>query len=159
MIGTFDWLADFLISIWHLKKNVDSIWPLHWRHNGRDSVSNHQPHDCLFNRLFRRRSKKISQLRVNGLCVGISPGTGEFPAQMASNAKMFPFDDVTVIWKNVDGSALTPSIWGWYSFPSKNSVCVKYMTLHTSIIRRNYHEQPLDRICLQLLSINQWITF
>ena len=26
-----------------------------WRHNGRDSVSNHQPHDCLLNRLFRRR--------------------------------------------------------------------------------------------------------
>ena len=25
---------------------------LQWRHNGRDSVSNHQPHDCLLNRLF-----------------------------------------------------------------------------------------------------------
>ena len=27
------------------------IWllPLRWRHNGRDSVSNHQPHDCLLN--------------------------------------------------------------------------------------------------------------
>ena len=23
---------------------------LQWRHNGRDSVSNHQPHDCLLNR-------------------------------------------------------------------------------------------------------------
>ena len=33
---------------------------LHWRHNGHDGVSNHQPHDCLLNRLFRRRSKKIS---------------------------------------------------------------------------------------------------
>ena len=32
--------------------------PLRWRHNGRDIVSNHQPHDCLLNRLFRRRSKK-----------------------------------------------------------------------------------------------------
>ena len=27
----------------------------HWRHNGRDGVSNHQPHDCLLNCLFRRR--------------------------------------------------------------------------------------------------------
>ena len=27
--------------------------PLQWRHNGRDGVSNHQPHDCLLNRLFR----------------------------------------------------------------------------------------------------------
>ena len=60
---------------------------LRWRHNGRDTVSNHQPHDCLLNRLFRRRSKKTSKLRVTGLCAGNSPGTGEFPAQMASNAE------------------------------------------------------------------------
>ena len=67
---------------------------LQWRHNGHDSVSNHQPLDCLLDRLFRRRSKKTSKLRVTGLCAGNSPGTGEFPAQMASNAEMFPFDDV-----------------------------------------------------------------
>ena len=28
---------------------------LRWRHNERDCVSNHKPHDCLLNRLFRRR--------------------------------------------------------------------------------------------------------
>ena len=52
-------------------------WALRWRHNGRDSVSNHQPHDCLLNRLFRRRSKKTSKRRVTGLCAGNSPGTGD----------------------------------------------------------------------------------
>ena len=62
---------------------------LQWRHNGRDSVSNHQPHDCLLNRLFRRSSNKTSKLRVTGRCAGISPGTGEFPAQMASCAENF----------------------------------------------------------------------
>ena len=41
----------------------------------------------ILNRLFRRRSKKTSKLRVTGLCAGNSPGTGEFPAQMASNAE------------------------------------------------------------------------
>ena len=51
--------------------------PLQWRHNDHDSVTNHQPHDCLLNRLFRRRSKKASKLRVAGLCAGNSPGTGE----------------------------------------------------------------------------------
>ena len=30
---------------------------------------------------------ETSKLRVTGLCVGNSPGTGEFPAQMASNAE------------------------------------------------------------------------
>ena len=44
--------------------------------------------------LFGCRSKKISKLRVTGLCAGNSPVTGRFPAQMASNAKVFPFDDV-----------------------------------------------------------------
>ena len=69
--------------------------PLRWRINGRDSVSNHQPHDCLLNRLFRRKSEKTSKLRVTGLCAGNSPGTGEFPAQMASNA-----ENVSIWWRH-----------------------------------------------------------
>ena len=60
--------------------------PLQWRHNEHDGVSNHQPRNCLLNRLFRRRSKKISKFGATGLCAGNSPGTGEFPAQRASNA-------------------------------------------------------------------------
>ena len=48
-----------------------------------------EPPDCLVNRLLRRRSKKTSKLRVTGLCVGNSPVTGEFPAQMASNSDFF----------------------------------------------------------------------
>ena len=67
---------------------------LHWRHNRHDSVSNHQPYDYLLNRLFRRRSKKISKLRVTGLCAGNSPETGEFPHKWPVTRKMFPFDDV-----------------------------------------------------------------
>ena len=75
---------------------------LQWRYNGRDGVSNHQPRDCLLNCWFRRRSKKTSKLRVTGLCAGNSPGTGEFPAQMASNAEMFPFDDVIMFNHGLD---------------------------------------------------------
>ena len=41
---------------------------LQWRHSGCDSVSNHQPRDCLLNGLFRRRSKKTSKLRVTSFC-------------------------------------------------------------------------------------------
>ena len=62
---------------------------------GAINVSNHQPHDCLLNRLFRRRSKKTSKLRVTGLCAGNSPGTGEFPAQMASDA-----ENVSIWWRH-----------------------------------------------------------
>ena len=38
--------------------------------------------------------KKTSKLRVTVLCEGNPAKTGEFPVQMASNAEMFPFDDV-----------------------------------------------------------------
>ena len=67
---------------------------LHWRHNGRDSISNHQPRDCLLNRLFRCRSKKTSKLRVTGLCVGNSPGPVNSPHKWPVTRKFFPFDDV-----------------------------------------------------------------
>ena len=56
-------------------------------HNEHDGGSNHQPNDCLLNRLFRRRYKKALKLHVTDLCAGKSPGTDEFPAQMASNAE------------------------------------------------------------------------
>ena len=60
------------------------------------------------------RSKKTSKLCVTDLCAGNSTVTGEFPAQMASNAEMFTFDDVimlvqvmavrqqTIAWANFD---------------------------------------------------------
>ena len=70
---------------------------LRWRHNDHAGVSNHQPHGCLLNSLFRRKSKKTSKLRVTGLCAGNSPGTGEFPAQMASYA-----ENVSIWWRHHD---------------------------------------------------------
>ena len=70
---------------------------LQWRHNERDGISNHQPHDCLLNRLFRRRTKKTSKLRVTGLFAWNSPVTGEFPAQKASNA-----ENASIWWRHHD---------------------------------------------------------
>ena len=46
-VMTSSWLCN--------KSHIKST--LRWRHNGGDSVSNHQPNDCLLNRLFGRRSK------------------------------------------------------------------------------------------------------
>ena len=67
---------------------------LRWRHNDHAGVSNHQPHGCLLNRFFRRRSKKTSKLLVTGLCVGNSPGPVNSPHKGPVTRKMFPFDDV-----------------------------------------------------------------
>ena len=68
---------------------------LRWRHHDREGISNHQLHDCLLNRLFRRRSNKTSKLRVTGLCEGNSPVTGEFPAQRTSNA-----ENISIWWRH-----------------------------------------------------------
>ena len=62
-------------------------------HNEHNGVSNHLPHNCLLNCLFRRRSKKTSKLRITGLCEGNSPVTSEFPAQKASNV-----ENVSISW-------------------------------------------------------------
>ena len=83
----------------------EPISSLQWRHN--DGVSNHQPHDCLLKRLFRRRSKKTSKLRVTGLCEGNSPVTGEFPARRASNA-----ENVSIWWSHHDSDKIP---WKWLS--------------------------------------------
>ena len=85
---------------------------LQWRHNERDGVSNYLRLDCLF----RRRSKKTPKLRATILCKGESTGDRWFPSQRASNAEMFPFDDVIMV------------------MPSDNGTCKK--DLHLNIAKR-----------------------
>ena len=80
----------------HLSKTLG------WRHNGHDSVSNHQPYDCLISRLFRRRWKKTSKPHVTGLCAGNSPGT----AQMASNA-----ENVSIWWRHHGFDQIYAALW------------------------------------------------
>ena len=96
---------------------VPEILPLLCRHNERDDVSNHQPHDCLLIRSCRPRSKKTLNLRVTGLCAGNSPVTGEFPAQTASNA-----ENVSILWRHHAMNYLYEYIdpWGslWYYYIS-----------------------------------------
>ena len=70
---------------------------LQWHHNDLGGVSNHRRPNCLFNRLFKRRSKKTSKLRVTGLCEGNPPVTGGFPSQRASNV-----ENVSIWWHHHD---------------------------------------------------------
>ena len=94
----------------HYASNKHITCTLHWRHNDHDSVSNHQPHGCLLNRLFRRRSKKTSKLRVTGLCVGNSPEPVNSPHKGPVTRKFFPFDDVIMMWIQSDLSISRPAM-------------------------------------------------
>ena len=69
--------------------------------NGSTSVlspvdPNHQPHDCLINCLFRRRSNKTLNLRVTGSVMGIHRWPVNSPHKGSVMRKMFPFDDVII---------------------------------------------------------------
>ena len=74
----------------------DDIMILQWRHNEFAGVSNHQPHYCLLNGLFRRKSKKTSKLSVTGLVRGIHRWPVNSPHKGPVTRKMFQFDDVTM---------------------------------------------------------------
>ena len=132
-------LQMFAIILW--SPCVDERWDeytecynisLLWRHNERDGVSNHQPHDCLLNRLFRRRSKKTSKPRVSGFCAGNSPVIGEFPAQMASNA-----ENVSIFYDVIISSTL-------HNF---DQIKCKWI---------NEHQTPIQTYEDQWRQINNW---
>ena len=86
------------INSWQLRimtGNHTTQGTLQWRYNECNGDSNHQPHECLLNYLFRRRSKKTSKLRITGLCDGNSPVTSEFLTQRVSNV-----EDVSIWWRH-----------------------------------------------------------
>ena len=119
-------------------------YTIQWRHNGRDCVSNHQPNDCLLKRLFRRRSKKTSKLRFTGLCERNSPGTDEFPAQMASNA-----ENVSIWWRHHEYSVshfvhhrlviIRNRTLSWFSINCKIGIAAQMQHTHT-----NTHTHRMD---------------
>ena len=77
------------------KSGYNNRIALPWRHNGLDSVSNHQPYHCLLSRLFGRRSKEnIKAPRHWPLCWGIHRGPVNSLHKWPVTRKMFPFDDV-----------------------------------------------------------------
>ena len=67
---------------------------LQWRNNGHDGVSNHQPHDCLLKRLFKRKCQSSASLAfVRGIHEWPVNSTHKRPV----TRKMFPFDDIIML--------------------------------------------------------------
>ena len=51
--------------------------PLQWRHNEHDGVSNHQPHNCLLNYIFRTDQRKHQRSAVLALLRAIPRTNGQ----------------------------------------------------------------------------------
>ena len=78
---------------------------LQWRHNGRDSVSNHQPHHCLRAGNYR--------------------GPVNSPQKWPVTRKMFPFDDV-IMYNDIPSGPLKPPRRAWVNWSHhfhRNSPC------------------------------------
>ena len=90
-------LSCYMYCIFNLLWPINPIWDhastLQWCHNERDGITNHRPHECLLNRLF----KKTSKLSVTGLVLGIHRWSVNSPHKWPVMWKMFPFDDV-IMW-------------------------------------------------------------
>ena len=69
-----------------------------WRHNEPDGLSNHQPHDCLLNRLFGHRSKKHQSSASLAFVREIHRRPVNSPHKWPVTRKMFPFDYVIMIY-------------------------------------------------------------
>ena len=63
-------------------------YALHWLHNERDGVSNHWPHDCLLNSLFRRRSRKYQSSASLAFVRGIHRSPVNSPHKRPVTRKM-----------------------------------------------------------------------
>ena len=98
---------------WVNKPRQSSANSLQWRHNERDGVSGHRRHNCLLNRLFRRRSKKTSKLRVTSLWGGIHRWLVSSSHKGPVTRKMFSFDDVIMSWYTHIKQTTKPCAYVW----------------------------------------------
>ena len=69
---------------------------LHWRHNDRDGVSNHQRLDSLLNPLSGRRSKKTSKPRVTGFLVTPSCPNEAAMQKLVCNNQIFHYKAILI---------------------------------------------------------------
>ena len=83
-------ITMIMIFLWCCYITVTSSWA-RWRLKS--------PASPLFTQPFiQAQIKETLKRSVTGLCMGNSPLTGEFPAQMASNA-----ENVSILWRHHDG--------------------------------------------------------
>ena len=90
-IGTNDFHSTRYI--WKCRLQI----ALQWRYNGHDSVSNHQPHNCLLNHLFRRRQRNHQCFASLAFVRGIHRWPVNSPHKGPVTRKMIPFDDVIMV--------------------------------------------------------------
>ena len=130
--------------------------PLQWRHNGRDSVSNHQPHDCFLNCLDADQRKHQSSASL-AFVQGIHRGPVNSPHKWPVTRKMFPFDDVIMPNVHLHSESQDLHSDNYYQFDD-NILLVNSNTKHL-IVKTVFHgckfnEFHLPFRCIRWLQIH-----
>ena len=89
------------VNSWNAVDMTTTNQPLQWRHNGRDSVSNHQPHDCLLNLYSDADQRKHQSSASLAFVRWVHRRPVNSPHKWPVTQKMFPFDDVIMHNKNL----------------------------------------------------------
>ena len=91
-------LIPLLVQSYDMNTSHISVPSLQWRHNGRDSVSNHQPHD-VYAIVYSDADQRKHQSSASLVFIrGIHRGQVNSPHKWPVTRKMFPFDDVIMFW-------------------------------------------------------------
>ena len=85
---------NFVVTVGTTTCNDNLRWH-HWQQSCQiDGVSNHQPHDCLLNGLFKAQIKKHQSSASLAFVRGIHWWPVNSPCKGPETRKMLPFDDV-----------------------------------------------------------------
>ena len=114
---------------------------LHWHHNEPYGASNHQPHHCLFNRLFRRRSRKHQSSALLAFVRRIHLWPVSSSHKEPVTWKMFPFDDVIICNYFQEKGCYTPD----FSF--------LYLPNVRRFLVTGYHSYVFPNCCIWWLSV------
>ena len=102
---------------------------LQWRHNGCNSVSNHQPHHCLLNCYSDTDQRKHQSSASLAFVWGIHRGPVNSPHKWPATRKMFPFDDVITVSER-RCSSCSSSLWMniWFCCHPNSNIVTKFCT-------------------------------
>ena len=122
--------------------------PLQWRHYGRDSVSNHLPHDCLLNVYSDADQRKHQSSASLAFVRGIHRGPVNSQRKWPVTRKMLPFDDVIIsmsqIWRALfvclEIDLISPThlvniirIWRVFAFSRRKKIIQRNQNINTSL--------------------------
>ena len=106
------------------------LFPLQWRHYERDGVSNHQPCDCLLNRLFNVQIKENIKAPRHWPLWGEFTGNRWITHKRASNA-----ENVSIWWRHHDCRFVDPLKSNYiYSFTKATAASLFMLWCHVGAL-------------------------